>query len=54
MISTTAHTASLLQFLTRRAQALALKRAEALAKNASRSPINWHSARSLWPDFTQD
>lgn len=54
MIALSTNTAPLIHALTRRAHALGMQRGESLARTLTRSPVNWRSARSLWPDFARD
>jgi len=52
MITAQARMSALGQRLKRRAEAIALRRARAIASEGGRE--NWRDARALWPDFAED
>ena len=54
MITTKVTTGRLIHSLTRRAEALALGRGKSLVGQTLAGPVNWHSARSLWPEIELD
>ena len=54
MITATATTEALFRRIRTRAGQLIVRRGEALARSREDARTDWHSARSLWPDFGRD
>lgn len=52
MITVASQSAALVQRLRARATRLADAYAVTRSRRAARKPTDWHSATSLWPDFT--
>jgi|GEM_PF-4766253 len=53
MIAANAQNDALIRRLRERGKRIAHQHVERVQKNAQTGEVNWHSAQSLWPDFTQ-
>ncbi len=53
MISANAQNDALVRRLRKRGKRIAAQQAERVRQKARIGDANWHSAQSLWPNFTQ-
>lgn len=54
MITANTDIRALLQRLQARGTNITERRSDSIVRAARRTPLDWHSARSLWPDLGWD